>query len=54
MQLLAGIINSGFQAEHEYMELRFNEMRTLLDVRKTVEDHERKLKRIAEALRIEL
>ena len=49
---LAGIINTGFQAEHDYMERRFDELRDLLKLRDVVAEHERKFQKIAEALHI--
>ena len=51
---LAQIINSGFQSEHDYMERRLDELQHAMDIRKVLEEHQRKFQRIAEALHIEL
>ena len=41
-------VAKGFESEHEYMENRFNDIEKKLDVRKRVEEHEKKINRLGE------
>lgn len=51
---LARVVNTAFDAQSEYLEKEFSAIRKELDIRKLVEQHQRKFQKLERALHVKL
>lgn len=53
-ETLARIVSKAFEKQNEYLDERFDELESKLDVRKIIDEHERKLLKLEQALNMKL